>query len=144
MKFDSRVVHTINQKNGRYITEILDKIGMDESKLPPVMPCGSILGGSIKDGESLCGLKENTPVVLGSFDHPSAARGVGVLNEGEMLLSCGTSWVAFIPVRDRTKIEKNSFTDFNLFQYDCSVLMVSACKHVYVIHHQRQPSHYML
>lgn len=98
--------YLIDQKGGKYIPEILDKIGINEDMLPPVMPCGSVLGNVTDDAEKLCGLKKNTPVILGSFDHPSAARGVGVLNEGEMLLSCGTSWVAFVPVKDRAKIEK--------------------------------------
>jgi len=40
-------------------------------------------------------------VVLGAFDHPSAARGCGVLRPGQVLLSCGTSWVGFYPVADR-------------------------------------------
>ena len=95
----------IDQNNGKYIPEILEKIGINENDLPPIMPCGSVLGKVTKEAERHCGLKENTPVVLGSFDHPSAARGVGVLEEGEMLLSCGTSWVAFVPVNDREKIE---------------------------------------
>ena len=73
--------------------------------LPPVMPCGSVLGTVTEAAEQKCGLKKDTPVILGSFDHPSAARGVGVLKDGEMLLSCGTSWVAFIPIMDRAKIE---------------------------------------
>ena len=71
--------------------------------MPPVLPCGSVLGGTLPEMEKACGLPAGTPVVLGSFDHPSAARGVGVLNEGEMLLSCGTSWVGFFPIKDREK-----------------------------------------
>ena len=97
--------YLVDQKSGKYIPEILDKIGIDESKVPPVMPCGAELGKVTAEAETLCGLKENTPVFLGSFDHPSAARGVGISKEGEMLLSCGTSWVAFMPVNDRSKIE---------------------------------------
>lgn len=96
----------IDQKSGKYIPEILNKIGISEDMLPPVMPCGSVLGKVTESAEQKCGLKKDTPVILGSFDHPSAARGVGVLKEGEILLSCGTSWVAFIPIKDRAKIEK--------------------------------------
>lgn len=98
--------YLIDQKSGKYISEILEKIGINEDHLPPVLSCGSVLGGVTKEAEEFCGLKEGTPVILGSFDHPSAARGVGVLKEGEMLLSCGTSWVAFMPVNDRAKAEK--------------------------------------
>jgi sugar (pentulose or hexulose) kinase len=40
-------------------------------------------------------------VVLGAFDHPCAARGTGTVEEGELLLSCGTSWVDYYPLGDR-------------------------------------------
>ena len=98
--------YLMDQRSGEYIPEILEKIGINEDQLPPVSACGSVLGGATREAEGVCGLKEGTPVILGSFDHPSAARGVGVLKEGEMLLSCGTSWVAFMPVNDRRKAER--------------------------------------
>lgn len=93
----------IDQVKGAYIQELLDVLGIDESKMPPVMGAGEMLGSITKEMAEVTGLNEGTPVVLGTFDHPSAARGVGVLNEGELLLSCGTSWVAFFPVEDREK-----------------------------------------
>jgi len=40
-------------------------------------------------------------VYLGTFDHPSAARAAGILEEGQLLLSCGTSWVCFYPLKER-------------------------------------------
>ena len=46
-------------------------------------------------------LSADTKIVLGGFDHPSGAMGAGVFEEGEMLLSCGTSWVEFFPVSSR-------------------------------------------
>lgn len=92
--------YLIDQQTGKYIPELLDILGITEDKLPPIMPCGSKLGEITEAYPSL----EGIPVVLGSFDHPSAARGVGVFNEGEMLLSCGTSWVGFFPVNDRSKL----------------------------------------
>ena len=109
--------YLIDQRTGAYISEILEKLDIAEEKLPPIMECGTVLGNSTKEAEKLCGLKENTPIVLGSFDHPSAARGVGILNEGEMLLSCGTSWVAFMPVMDRGRVENEpiALTDPFLF-----------------------------
>jgi len=93
----------IDQKSGKYIPEILEILGIEEEQLPPVYPCGHVVGTVKAEMEDLCGVPAGTPVVLGSFDHPSAARGVGVLEEGEMLLSCGTSWVAFYPIADREK-----------------------------------------
>ena len=98
--------YLIEQKTGKYMTDILEKLGIDETKVPPVMPCGSVLGGVTEKIAEECGLLSGVPAVLGSFDHPSAARGAGILNEGEMLLSCGTSWVGFFPVRQREQLEK--------------------------------------
>ena len=95
--------YLIDRNTGTYIGEILERLGLKESQLPPVMPCGSVLGGVTGGIAQRCHLPVGTPVVLGSFDHPSAARGTGVLEEGEMLLSCGTSWVVFAPVRDAEK-----------------------------------------
>ncbi len=95
--------YLLDQVQGAYIPEVLAALELPEAKLPPVMACGSIVGYVTESGAAQCGLPENTPVILGSFDHPSAARGVDVTQEGQMLLSCGTSWVAFFPVRDRQK-----------------------------------------
>jgi len=94
----------IDQEKGTYIPEILEKLGITEDKLPPVMGCGEVLGEITETAAAEVSLPAGISVVLGSFDHPSAARGVGVLKEGEMLLSCGTSWVGLLPINDRRKI----------------------------------------
>jgi len=98
--------YLIDQKKGEYIKPLLEKLEIDEDKLPPIMKCGEVLGGVREEISERIGVKAGVPVVLGSFDHPSAARGVGVLEEGQLLLSCGTSWVAFFPINSREKIEK--------------------------------------
>lgn len=43
-------------------------------------------------------------MVSGCFDHPAAARSAGVLSPGQLLLSCGTSWVGLLPCCDRQTI----------------------------------------
>ncbi len=96
--------YLIDQVKGTYIPEFLDALGISESQLPPVKKCGEVLGVVTDEIAKSTGIPAGIPVVLGSFDHPSAARGVGVLEEGQMLLSCGTSWVGFFPVNDREKI----------------------------------------
>lgn len=96
--------YMIDQVRGEYIPEFMDALGIDESKLPPIMKCGEVLGYTTEEISKKTGIPSGIPVVLGSFDHPSAARGVGVLDEGQMLLSCGTSWVGFFPVKSREKI----------------------------------------
>ncbi|MBE7024574.1 MAG: hypothetical protein E7408_00765 [Ruminococcaceae bacterium] len=96
----------MDQKSGKYIPSLLDKLEITEGMLPEIGKCGQIVGTVRKECAAECGLFAGTPLMLGSFDHPSAARGVGVLKEGQLLLSCGTSWVGFFPVSDREKAEK--------------------------------------
>lgn len=102
----------IDQKRGEYNKELLELLDVDEALLPPIMDEGTILGQVTSSGEEAFGIKEGTNVILGTFDHPSAARATGVFEEGEMLLSCGTSWVGFCPIKDRqTGIDNNLIVD---------------------------------
>lgn len=91
----------MNQAAGTYNSPLLDKFGIKEEQLPPIFDKGTVLGEIKPDVAEMLGLNSGTKVVLGSFDHPSGAMGSGVFKEGEMLLSCGTSWVEFFPVRSR-------------------------------------------
>ena len=91
----------INQAQGRYNTPFLEKLGISEDMLPPICDKGAVLGTVNASIAERLGLSAETKVVLGSFDHPSGAMGAGVFEEGEMLLSCGTSWVEFFPVASR-------------------------------------------
>lgn len=95
--------YLIDQKKGAYIPELLAKLDITEEMLPPIGKSGQIAGRVRKERAEECGLMEGTPFMLGTFDHPSAARGAGILEEGQLLLSCGTSWVGFFPIRDREK-----------------------------------------
>ncbi|MBQ7923108.1 MAG: FGGY-family carbohydrate kinase [Clostridia bacterium] len=95
--------YLIDQVTGTYNADILEQLGIDACKLPPVGKTGSVLGTVTEEASVHCGLPVGTPVILGTFDHPSAARGVGICREGQLLLSCGTSWVGFYPVQEREK-----------------------------------------
>lgn len=118
--------YLIDQKNGCYIPEFLDRFGLTEAQLPPIGKTGDVVGTITPEASALTGLPVGTPVMLGTFDHPSAARGAGVLEEGQMLLSCGTSWVCFFPVRNReTSIANQMITDPFLSPDGCYAGMVS-------------------
>ena len=81
--------------------ELLDSLGIHEDQLPRLCESGEPCGALIEEARKITELTSNTQVVTGSFDHPSAARGTGVFNEGDMLISAGTSWVVFTPIRER-------------------------------------------
>jgi xylulokinase len=90
-----------DQQSGRWHQPHLDLLGIREAQLSPLRPSGSALGTLTPEAVHDTGLERDTVVCLGCFDHPAAARGTGVFEAGDLLLSCGTSWVGFYPVTDR-------------------------------------------
>jgi len=101
-----------DQKTAAWHRPYLEKLGIPVGKLPPIGESGTVLGRITPAAAAQTGLPAGTPVVLGSFDHPGAARGSGVFDEGQLLLSCGTSWVGFYPLRDRdTAVRQELLTD---------------------------------
>ena len=84
--------------------------GIRPQQLPEIAVPGT-RAGTLKKAYQQGNLTERTAVAAGSFDHPSGARAVGVLEPGSMLLSCGTSWVGFYPVRRRDDVPFKELCD---------------------------------
>ena len=101
--------YLVNQEKRAYNGWILEKLGISESKLPVLKNTGDIIGITNGDNEQSTGLKAGVKVFLGSFDHPSGARANGITKKGDLLLSCGTSWVGFFPFDDRKFLTENGF-----------------------------------
>ena len=93
--------YLMDQEKGAYSEFMLERFGLREDMLPPIYDKGTVLGTVLPDMAAKLGLDGECAVVLGSFDHPSGALGAGVLEPGQLLLSCGTSWVELFPVEDR-------------------------------------------
>ena len=96
--------YLFDQKAGVWAKDIIKKFSISANMLPEIIKSGKLIGVINNEAAELTGLLSGTPVVAGSFDHPGAARGTGVLHEGDLLLSCGTSWVGFYPIKDREKL----------------------------------------
>ena len=94
----------LDQKKRAWNKTYLDTLGIPESKLPPLFESGDLLGELTEQGAADTGLPAGARVFLGSFDHPTAARACDIEKEGDLLISCGTSWVCFFPVDDRARI----------------------------------------
>ncbi len=90
-----------DQVGRRWHRPYLSLLDVPESALSRPAPSGTSLGPLTPQAATDTGLPPDTRVVLGAFDHPCAARGTGILQPGELLLSCGTSWVGFYPLADR-------------------------------------------
>ncbi len=101
--------YLIDQTTRDYDQEMLKILGIADKTLPPVMASGALLGEVTSEMCKQCGITKGAKVYCGTFDHPGGALSTGVTEEGKALLSCGTSWVAFMPIKDRKIITGNRF-----------------------------------
>lgn len=108
-----------NQSERRYEEKYLKYYGITEKQLPRLVPTGTKLG-TLQARWVNGNLTKDTAIVSGSFDHPSAARGANITKVGELLLSCGTSWVVFLPYPDRASVPTTMLCDPFLSQNDAS------------------------
>jgi xylulokinase len=93
--------HLRDQRSGAYHAPFLEMLDIPLERLSALAPSGTVVGPLTAAARRVTGLGAHTLVVAGCFDHPAAARCVGVLRPGQLMLSCGTSWVGFLPCLDR-------------------------------------------
>ena len=92
--------YLVDQERRCYSEWMLEAFGLKEEQLPALSGSGCAIGPLLPGfrGGALTG---DTVIYTGSFDHPAAARSVGLTREDELLLSCGSSWVAFTASAER-------------------------------------------
>ncbi len=96
------------KKHLPYITSV----GLEPGQLPEVHPVGYKLGSVTQKAAAITGLQEATEIVLGSFDHPGAARALQLTASSQLMFSCGTSWVGCVVLPDReTVLRKRMLVD---------------------------------
>lgn len=98
----------LEQETGKWHKPYLDALNITEDKLPKVYNSGDLLGTVTEAFALKYGISKDCKVFLGSFDHPSGAIANNVVTQGQLLLSCGTSWVLFFPYSDRQKLIDNN------------------------------------
>lgn len=76
---------------------------IDETRLPRVAWSADIAGTVTAEAAAATGIREGTPVVLGTTDSPAEAVGSGVVGEGELMAMYGSSGY-FIRVGDRLRV----------------------------------------
>lgn len=99
--------YLVEQQTGKYHKPYLKSLEISEEKLPKIYSSGDLLGKITQEFADKYGISSECNVYLGSFDHPSGAISNEVTVEGELLLSCGTSWVLFFPYHDRKTLIEN-------------------------------------
>lgn len=73
--------------------KILELLGLDSAKLPPVSPATELLGVVTEEAARITGLRVGTPVAVGAGDFPVALLGAGVTSPGMGCDITGTSTV---------------------------------------------------
>ena len=96
--------HLQEQVSRTYHEPFLQRLGITREKLPELVRSGVVVGPLTEQAQRDTGLSGRTTLVTGCFDHPAAARAVGVVEPGQLMLSCGTSWVGFSPCLGRQAI----------------------------------------
>jgi len=75
----------------RWHQEFLDKLNIDENKLPRPVACDEVVGSVTEAAAQLTGLKAGTPVIGGCMDTIGASLGTGVMDEGQCFVIMGTA-----------------------------------------------------
>ncbi|HKA01876.1 MAG TPA: xylulokinase, partial [Candidatus Solibacter sp.] len=79
----------------RWSWEMMDALGLDRAILPQCYESSEITGHITEDAAALTGLAAGTPVVGGGGDQASSAVGNGIVEEGIVSCTLGTSGVVF-------------------------------------------------
>ena len=96
---DSITVHWVTDNRDisaiSYDDALIELAGLERSKLPDLVPTGSVLGGLAGAAAAELGLLAGTPVVAGTGDLHSAAVGSGAVADFDGHLYIGTSsWIS--------------------------------------------------
>jgi len=76
---------------GGWVTVLLDVSGISLTRLPEVLWPGQRLGGLTAEAAAALGLEAGTPVAVGSGDSACGALALGLDDEGQMAVTCGTT-----------------------------------------------------
>ncbi len=89
-----------------------DLLGFDRSILPNLVESPEVSGEVSKNAARETGLKQGTPIAGGAGDQAAAAVGIGIVEEGKISYSIGTSGVIYAAT-DTLKIDEEG--RFNTF-----------------------------
>lgn len=99
------LMQLLNVKEKNWDSEILDLISLDQGRLAPLKPAGSLVGRLTAEAAAELGLPESVEVFNGGLDQACMALGCGAVNSGDIVLSTGTAW-AMLAVTDRPNVIK--------------------------------------
>lgn len=109
---DCSVMHWVTDNRDRhnidYHPQLLDWMGVDKAKLPPLVPSASVVGELLPDVAAWWGIEPGIPVTTAMGDMHAAVVGCGAVKDYEPHLYLGTSsWLSFHLPGKRTDIRNN-------------------------------------
>lgn len=92
---DASGTNLLDIKRRVWSEEILEKLSIDNSLLPPLIESSAVAGRISAEAAAVTGLAEGTIVAGGAGDNAAAAIGTGVCRDGQSFVTLGTSGVVF-------------------------------------------------
>lgn len=92
---DASGMQLVDIRSRNWSDEVLEKLGIDKSLLAPIYESYMITGKVSEKAAELTGLAKGTPVVGGAGDQAAGAVGNGIVKEGIVSSTIGTSGVVF-------------------------------------------------
>jgi xylulokinase len=115
MRFTGRAAATHASMSGAWLTDnrhldrleydevLIRRLGLDASKLPPLVETGTLIGTVRPEVASDLGISPSAQVVTGTPDLHAAALGCGAIGEGEAHMTISTtSWISLAFPRKKT------------------------------------------
>lgn len=97
----------------RWSTGLLEKLEIDQNLLPPVLNSFDLAGRITKPIAEKTGLKFKIPVVAGGADNACGAVGSGIIQEGRVMVSIGSSGVVLAQTNNPQADQKGRIHLFN-------------------------------
>ena len=91
-------------RRGRWSDEMIATLQLDPRMLPPVRDSAGVTGALTAGAAEELGLRQGVPVVGGGADNAAAAVGSGVVEQGAMQASIGTSGTILAPI-ERPRVD---------------------------------------
>lgn len=79
----------------RWWPEMLAAVGVEDDRLPEVLPSGTVAGQVMPAVAKELGLSAETQIVTGANDQTANALGAGLVDEKELLIVLGTALIVF-------------------------------------------------
>lgn len=99
--------------NRRWSKEVCEKLDLDISILPELLDSTAVVGSLTAQSSEATGLPENVKVIAGGADNACSAVGNGIIEEGIMLASIGTSGVVMAHTNSMHHDPKGRIHSFN-------------------------------